>query len=79
MTMSIITDNPVWSIILVVTFLGGALWTYRLWQWFKMLKKVPNKGLHGKPTSNEVSRDLANSELARLREIGGNGSHKKTA
>lgn len=77
--MSIITNNPGWVIVFVLLILGGALWTYRFYQWSKMSRRVPNKGLRGKPVGNNVTRDLANDELMRLREIGGNGSHKKSA
>lgn len=77
--MSIITENPCWSLIFAITIAGMLLWAYRFYQWSKISRYVPNKGLHGRPKGNEVTRSLANEELARLREIGGNGSHKKAS
>ena len=75
--MSIITDNMIWVLVLLVLFVAGAIWMCLLWRVSSVHEPVSEAPQE--VSDEDVSRSVANEELMRLREMGGNGSHRKVA
>lgn len=72
------TPTIVWSIVVIVILGCLVVLTVKWYRYGTMMTTWRRKKKHS-PESTPVSRDLAQEELARLREIGGNGQHKRAS